>query len=104
GIRYHLMSDIEDMQQNSAPDPILVSVENTPVLRSFMDLPGGHRVTHAISIGSNQGLHYTYDLDHGALVQMWRGEFLNATPMWHQRGDGSSRPEEIGRASCRERV
>ncbi len=93
GIRYHLMSDIEDMQQNSAPDPILVSVENTPVLRSFMDLPGGHRVTHAISIGSNQGLHYTYDLDHGALVQMWRGEFLNATPMWHQRGDGSSRPE-----------
>lgn len=93
GIRYHLISDIEDLQQNSAPDPILVSVENTPVLRSFMDLPGGHRVTHAISIGSNQGLHYTYDLDHGALVQMWRGEFLNATPMWHQRGDGSSRPE-----------
>lgn len=93
GIRTHLISDIEELQQNSAPDPILVNAENTPVLRSFMDLPGGHRVTHAISIGSSHGLHYTYDLDHGALVQMWRGRFLNATPMWHDRGDGSSRPE-----------
>lgn len=93
GIRYHLISDIDEMQQGSSQDPILVSAEDTPVLRSFMDLPGGHRVTHAISIGSRHGIHYTYDLDHGALVQVWRGDFLNATPMWHDRGDGSSRPE-----------
>lgn len=93
GIRTHLISDIEELQQNSAPDPILVSASDTPVLRSFMDLPGGYRVTHAISIGSSQGLHYTYDMDHGAFVQAWRGDFLNATPMWHERGDGSSRPE-----------
>jgi hypothetical protein len=26
------------------------------------------------------------------LVQAWRGGFLDATPMWHDRGDGSSRP------------
>ena len=32
-------------------------------------------------------------MDHGAFVQAWRGDFLNATPMWHERGDGSSRPE-----------
>src|SRR5690606_24581953 len=32
------------------------------------------------------------DLDHGSLFQVWRGDFLNATPMWNNRGDGSSRP------------
>jgi hypothetical protein len=26
------------------------------------------------------------------LTQAWRGGFLDATPMWHDRGDGSSRP------------
>jgi hypothetical protein len=37
-------------------------------------------------------LHYTYDMDKGMIVQAWRGAFLDATPMWHSRGDGSSRP------------
>jgi hypothetical protein len=31
-------------------------------------------------------------MDHSTLVQVWRGGFLDATPMWHERGDGSSRP------------
>jgi hypothetical protein len=31
-------------------------------------------------------------MDNGAIVQLWRGGFLDATPMWHERGDGSSRP------------
>jgi hypothetical protein len=26
------------------------------------------------------------------LVQVWRGGFLDATPMWHDRGNGCSRP------------
>ncbi len=30
-------------------------------------------------------------MDHGMIVQAWRGDFLDATPMWHDRGDGSSR-------------
>jgi hypothetical protein len=50
------------------------------------------RVTHAVNVGSPQQMHYTYDLDNGMIVQVWRGGFLDATPMWHSRGDGSSRP------------
>nr|MBI1231671.1 DUF1080 domain-containing protein [Cytophagales bacterium] len=73
-------------------DPILVDPKERPVLRSFMDIPGRIRVTHAISVGSPEGVHYTYDLDHGNIVQVWRGGFLDATPMWNSRGDGSSRP------------
>jgi len=73
-------------------DPILVDPVERPVLRSFMDIPVRIRVTHAISVGSREGVHYTYDLDHGNIVQVWRGGFLDATPMWNSRGDGSSRP------------
>ncbi|PQA56390.1 family 16 glycoside hydrolase [Siphonobacter curvatus] len=75
--------------------PILIEAANPIVHRSFMDVPNGRervRVTHAISVGSPQEVHYTYDLDKGALVQVWKGEFLDATPMWNSRGDGSSRP------------
>jgi hypothetical protein len=30
-------------------------------------------------------------MDYGMIVQVWRGNFLDATPMWRGRGDGSSR-------------
>jgi hypothetical protein len=73
-------------------DPILVNAQVNTVLRSFMDLPGQSRVVHAVSVGSPEQVHYTYDLDKGAVIQIWRGNFLDATPMWHERGDGSSRP------------
>ncbi|WP_018617824.1 family 16 glycoside hydrolase [Spirosoma luteum] len=87
-------------------DPIIVEAQTNTLLRSFMDIPGEStpgtsmpgqqgrrlRVTHAISVGTPEQVHYTYDLDKGALVQVWRGNFLDATPMWHDRGDGSSRP------------
>lgn len=72
--------------------PIIVEASQNPVFRSFMDLPGGKRVVHAVSVGSESKVHYTYDMDTGTLLQVWRGGFLDATPMWFSRGDGSSRP------------
>jgi hypothetical protein len=73
-------------------DPILIDASENSILRSFMDIPGSPRVVHAVSVGSAAKVHYTYDMDNAMLVQVWRGDFLNATPMWHDRGDGSSRP------------
>jgi hypothetical protein len=78
-------------------DPILISAGTNTITRSFMDFrkdpkTKGQRVVHAVSVGSPTNLHYTYDLDKGTVLQVWRGEFLDATPMWHDRGDGSSRP------------
>ena len=79
-------------EERSLPDPIYVNAPVNTTLRSFMDIPGGKRVVHSISVGNSEKVHYTYDLDHGSLFQVWRGGFLNTTPMWHSRGDGSSRP------------
>ncbi len=82
---------------NELPQKIGVDFEKEPViLRSFVDFqPHGsaqaHRVTHAVNVGFPSGSSYTYDPSCGALFQVWRGGFLDATPMWNDRGDGSSR-------------
>lgn len=99
GVREFVISD-QNAGDGDETDPILIDAAQQTLLRSFMDLPGvpngrngPFRVVHAISIGdAAEAVHYTYDMDNGALVQLWRGQFLDATPMWHDRGDGSSRP------------
>ena len=90
GIREFVIGDMA--AGNDPVDPILIEAPVNVTHRSFMDLPEGIRVTHAVSVGSPEKVHYTYDLDKGMVVQAWRGGFLDATPMWHSRGDGSSRP------------
>ncbi|SEN87074.1 protein of unknown function [Mucilaginibacter gossypiicola] len=91
GVREYLLSDA-NVSNNDPVDPILINATSNTILRSFSDLPGGIRVTHGVNVGSSEQLHYTYDLDKGMIVEIWRGGFLDATPMWHDRGDGSSRP------------
>lgn len=83
-----------------APDPIYLDAKEPTVFRSFMDIErkdgawsnNKHRVVHAVNVGDPKELHYSYDLDNGALFQVWKGEFLFNSPMWDNRGDGSSRP------------
>ncbi|WP_343307287.1 family 16 glycoside hydrolase [Chitinophaga niabensis] len=76
-------------------DPILVTAETNTILRSFMDIGNRTRVVHAVSVGSPEKLHYTYDLDKGMIVQLWRGDFLETTPMWHERGNGTARAQGV---------
>lgn len=92
GIRETIISNQEDFQQARVQDPIIRDARNHVTHRSFMRLPEDEVVTHAISVGSPEQLHYTYDLNHGTIVQAWRGRFLDATPMWYNRGNGTARP------------
>ena len=89
GIREYRISDANSVAPEPV-DPILIEATKNTILRSFIDIPG-RRIVHAVSVGSPAGLHYTYDMDNGAIAQVWRCNFLDATPMWHERGDGSSR-------------
>lgn len=77
-------------------DPIYLNATEPSVFRSFMDFsPDGKfkkRIVHAVQVGDPEQVHYTFDLDNGALAQIWKGEFLHTSPMWDDRGDGSSRP------------
>ncbi|MCB0629605.1 MAG: DUF1080 domain-containing protein [Saprospiraceae bacterium] len=82
------------LESRQAP-PIYVEVGNQPrLLRAFIDFDGDRskRLTHTIGVGTPGGTHFVYDLKAGSPVCVWRGEFINATPMWNSRGDGSFRP------------
>ena len=75
--------------------PIYVDAGAQPkMLRAFLDFEGDRkkRITHNIGVASPSGINYAFDLERGNLVCGWRGKFVNATPMWFNRGDGSFRP------------
>ena len=90
GIRPFIIGD--SAISEGSTDPIYVDAPVNTILRSFMNISWGVRSVHAVNVGSPEKIHYTYDLDFGNMVQVWRGGFLDATPMWHDRGDGTSRP------------
>lgn len=66
---------------------INVLTNNKPiVLRGFLNHKG-EKKTHAISVGEPGSLNYALDLESGKFLQIWRGNFIEATPMWHGRGE-----------------
>ncbi|CAL1518840.1 hypothetical protein MMC2321_02585 [Chitinophaga sp. MM2321] len=85
-IRYRPLNIISVKLPNKAP--IIITPNQHPyLLRSFMEF-GGKKLTNVISMGDQLGLNYSYDLKEGSLFQVWRGRFLDATDMWHSRGQG----------------
>jgi len=76
--------------------PIFISAGSSPrLLRAFLNFKNQgfeQRLTHTIGVGDPSGTHYAYDLKSGNLVAVWHGDFVDATPMWHDRGDGSFTP------------
>lgn len=93
---YHALSSALALTPS---DPILLDASTPKVFRSFIDYSENgsfkKRIVHAVNVGHPDGLHYTYDLDNGAMAQMWKGYFLNTSPMWDNRGDGSSQPRGV---------
>jgi hypothetical protein len=96
GFRRHSLHSQSSLIMERPVSPILISNKNTPYLfRCFVDYTEGeksHRIVHAVNASDPAGVHYTVNLDNGGMVQVWKDEFMDATPMWHDRGDGSARP------------
>nr|WP_157247196.1 hypothetical protein [Pedobacter panaciterrae] len=68
-------------------NPYILNAGNKPyLLRSYLMFEGKKR-THVISVGTPEKVNYSYDLKQGALLQVWRGEFLDVTEMWKDRGE-----------------
>lgn len=68
---------------------MLVEAEPRPTLvRSFIQMPGEYtKRTHALSVGSQTGMHYSLDLNQMALLMAWKGDFADVTQMWFERGE-----------------
>ena len=78
--------------RTSLPDPeprglIEVKANSEPVYQRSFTFHQGKKKTHVIHMGDPTGLSYSYDLKQGALLQTWKGKFLNATQMWLDRGE-----------------
>lgn len=68
-------------------NPYVLTVGTKPyLLRSYLMFEGKKR-THVISVGTPEKVNYAYDLKTGALLQVWRGGFLDVTEMWKDRGE-----------------
>ncbi|HEV7382293.1 MAG TPA: family 16 glycoside hydrolase [Dyadobacter sp.] len=84
--------DLHALSSLPEPEPKpYISVEpelKTETVRSFVQLDGETaKRTHCISVGTPQGWNYTVDLNRGALLQAWKGQFANVTEMWYERGE-----------------
>lgn len=68
---------------------VLIEPDAKPTLiRSFIQMPGEiTKRTHAMSVGSKTGMHYTVDMDQMTLLMAWKGDFADATDMWYERGE-----------------
>ena len=99
GLRTQTLHTLNSMPMSNPVNPIGIAVgDQTQITRCFIDYkqtPDSkrRRIVHAISVGFPGGTSFTFDADRANLAQVWKGDYLNATPMWHNRGDGSSRPE-----------
>lgn len=88
--------------ENSTPEkvrivnPILIQPAAKPyLLRSFLSYKN-KLLTHTISVGDPRQIHYSYDLKRGAILQIWRGVFADATDLWYERGEPYQRIVPLG--------
>ncbi len=90
---FHLFSSYPETDNVSAPIFVDAGSE-ARLLRAFTYFKGDNnlKLSHTIGIGLPDKIHFIYDLNRGNPVALWRGEFIDATPMWENRGNGSFRP------------
>ncbi|MDP4679536.1 MAG: DUF1080 domain-containing protein [Cyclobacteriaceae bacterium] len=75
----------------SSTSPIFVDVEGKPKFhRGFVTFgTEGPKLSHTIGVGTQGGVNYFYDLGTANIIGVWRGDFVDATPMWNNRGNGT---------------
>lgn len=80
------LQGISSYPSNNKKEPLLVDAGKSPeMIRSFVHY-GDEKRNHAISVGDAKGVHYTYDLNSGSLLKVWKGGFADVTEMWQGRG------------------
>jgi hypothetical protein len=85
--KYSLQKAVEKEESQETTQDFTIKVENEPITQRSFWMHEGEKRTHCISVGMPQGTHYTYDLEAGCLLQVWGGDFMDATKMWLSRGE-----------------
>lgn len=86
GIRKSPLHDANSYIAHRIQQPVYLEPVLEPLLtRGFFEHRGVKK-THAVAVGEPSGISYAYDLEQGTLLSLWRGEYLDTSPMWRQRG------------------
>jgi hypothetical protein len=56
------------------------------LIRGFVNHLGSKK-THILSVGSSDGIHYSFDTRHNQLINVWKGRFADVSQMWINRGE-----------------
>ncbi|MDR7130726.1 hypothetical protein J2X69_003083 [Algoriphagus sp. 4150] len=73
-----------------ADDPvgqIAVKVKDKAEMQRGFIMHQGEKRTHTMAVGEPGGANYAIDLSSGELLSVWRGDFVETTPMWYGRGE-----------------
>ncbi|MEX2028746.1 MAG: family 16 glycoside hydrolase [Candidatus Curtissbacteria bacterium] len=87
GIKKSPLHDPNSYVEHVIQKPFYLEPTNEPmILRGFFRHAGNVK-THTVGVGEPSGSSFAYDLQQGALLSIWRGGFLDTSPMWRQRGE-----------------
>jgi hypothetical protein len=90
----HSLHNFSSYIESSTKYPLYVNNDKPTILRAFLDFEDNNKLrrTHTIAVGNPNKVNYIFDNANGALSCIWKGEFIDASPMWFDRGDGSFYP------------
>ena len=79
-------SIVDNKKTSRKRNELLIDADTEPeILRGYVNYKDEKR-THALSVGDVNGINYSYDLQEGALLNIWRGGFADVGNMWVGRG------------------
>jgi hypothetical protein len=70
-----------------AVNPVIVDPGTRPSFIKTFLMYGQTKLTHVLSVGNPNQVHFSYDLKEGALFQVWRGQFMDLSMAWIDRGE-----------------
>lgn len=85
--KYSLQKIIPSTDQKEIQKDYSINVDQEIITQRSFWMHEGMKRTHCISVGMSEGINYTYDLETGSLLQLWGGDFMDATKMWRSRGE-----------------
>lgn len=85
GVQYTTLNPV--IRVEDPVGEIALLTKNEPIMQRGFVNHRGQKHTHTISVGEPGQVNYTVDLRKGEFLQIWRGDFLETTPMWYGRGE-----------------
>lgn len=87
GIKMHTLHEDASLPIGTQNLPLHVVPSDKPVvMHGFMDMGGDNVHTHTAAVGYPNGVNFALDQNTGALMKIWKGDFINAATMWVGRG------------------